>query len=156
MPMKALKELLNLHGFAKVSTYIQSGNVVLEANSDPSQRISELIQREFGFRPEIFAFDQQNYQKIVEANPYKTHEGKFVHLFFCKDRPQLDQAMIESLIAEGEQYFMMGKIFYLHAPNGIGRSKLVQKIDACLGAVNTSRNLNTVNKLAGLVANIAS
>ena len=44
------------------------------------------------------------------------------------------------------------KVFYLHAPDGIGRSKLVEKMGkAFIGITMTARNLNTVNKLAVMV-----
>ena len=36
-------------------------------------------------------------------------------------------------------------MFYLHAPDGIGRSKLVANIEACLGQSATGRNLNKIS-----------
>lgn len=49
---------------------------------------------------------------------------------------------------ESEQYQLKDKVFYLHAPDGIGRSRLVANIESCLGVPETGRSLNTINKLA--------
>jgi uncharacterized protein (DUF1697 family) len=47
-------------------------------------------------------------------------------------------------------------VFYLHAPAGIGRSKLARKAEALLGVAATARNLNTVNRLCDMTSRLAA
>jgi uncharacterized protein (DUF1697 family) len=42
---------------------------------------------------------------------------------------------------------LLDRVFYLHAPEGIGRSKLVHRIERSLGVPATGRNWRTVCKL---------
>ena len=88
-------------------------------------------------------------------NPYQGsgYEGKFVHFYFCKDLPEIDTVKLKMLASDTETYACIGNVFYLHAPNGIGRSKLVANIEACLGVSATGRNLNTINNLMKMVRN---
>jgi uncharacterized protein (DUF1697 family) len=44
-------------------------------------------------------------------------------------------------------FSLAGRVFYLHAPDGIGRSKLAERVERCLGMPATARNWRTVQKL---------
>ncbi len=153
LPMKELKALLG-RGFENVKTYIQSGNIVLMATKNPKSDIRALIQSEYGFAPEVLALSEIEFISTISNNPYQEYEGNLVHFFFCKDSSKVDSTKLEELKAETESYELIGGVFYLHAPNGIGRSKLVANIETCFGgAPVTGRNLNTVNKLRDMVEN---
>lgn len=153
LPMKELKVLLDENGFEYVKTYIQSGNIVLMGTKNPESNIGALIQNQYGFTPEVLVLSKNEFISSVSNNPYQKYEGKLVHFFFCKETPKIDLAKLEKLTAETECYELIGNVFYLHAPNGIGRSKLVASIEACLGVSATGRNLNTINKLREMVKN---
>ncbi|WDE01250.1 DUF1697 domain-containing protein [Thalassomonas actiniarum] len=153
LPMKELKKVLEGAGFEQVKTYIQSGNIVLLSDSNPETEISGLIQAEFGFTPQILVLENDEFTGCVANNPYQALEGKSVHFYFCKTKPQINEEKLAALISATESYQLVEKVFYLHAPDGIGRSKLVANIEACLGVAATGRNLNTVNKLTDMVKN---
>ena len=151
LPMKILKSCLENSGFEEVSTYIQSGNIVLKASKKPELELKELIQSEFGFTPEVLALSEKEFNSAVANNPYPNHEGKTVHFYFCKKTPKIDSARLKKLSADSESSQCVAKVFYIHAPDGIGRSKLVASIESVLGVSATGRNLNTVNKLMIMV-----
>lgn len=65
----------------------------------------------------------------------------------------MDSAKIKKYASDTETYACIGNVFYLHAPKGIGRSRLVANIEACLGVSATGRNLNTINNLMVMVQN---
>jgi uncharacterized protein (DUF1697 family) len=44
----------------------------------------------------------------------------------------------------------VSNVFYLHAPDGIGRSKLAGQVENALGVAVTARNWRTVEKLMSL------
>jgi uncharacterized protein (DUF1697 family) len=152
LPMIELRALLENNGFQNVKTYIQSGNIVLMANQRPRTEIGELIQREFGFTPEILILSEEEFKSAVVNNPYKEYEGKFVHFYFYLETPKLNTSKLDSLASDTERYEITDKVFYLHAPDGIGRSKLVAKLETCLGTPVTGRNLNTANKLEEMIS----
>lgn len=154
IPMKELKAVLEGEGYEGVKTYIQSGNVVLKAKSNPAEKVASIVASEFGFRPDVFALEKSDFESIVDANPYSSYEGKTVHFYFCFEKPKLNLDKVESLISSSESYEIKGNVFYLHAPDGIGRSKLVLNIESCLGVSYTGRNLNTVLKLQDLVRSV--
>jgi len=151
VPMKELKSLLEGHGYDYVKTYIQSGNLVVKTMVNPSDHIGLLVLSKFGFNPEIMAIDKSKFNALVASNPFQSFEGKTVHFYFCAKKPSLNKTKLNSVIASSEAYELKGKVFYLHAPDGIGRSKLVSNIESCLGVAATGRNLNTVSKLYEIV-----
>jgi uncharacterized protein (DUF1697 family) len=151
LPMKELSTALESDGFKNVKTYIQSGNIVLKSDKRPENKIAALIQQNFGFTPEVLTLSEEEFKSAISNNPYKEYEGKFVHSYFCKETPKQNTSKLESLVSDTERYKIIDKVFYLHAPDGIGRSKLVAKIEDCLGVPATGRNLNTVNKLEEII-----
>jgi len=151
LPMKTLKVLLESHGYQNVRTYIQSGNIALQAENNPQNELGPLIQAEFGFTPKSLVLSENEFKLSVANNPYPEFEGKTVHFYFCKDTPVADFEKLEALATEEENFKLLGKVFYLHAPNGIGRSRLAAGVEACLGVPATGRNLNTINKLKELL-----
>jgi uncharacterized protein (DUF1697 family) len=42
---------------------------------------------------------------------------------------------------------VVGKVLYLHLPDGFGTSKLATRADKVIGVTATARNWNTVRKL---------
>ncbi|PHS01750.1 MAG: hypothetical protein COA78_22355 [Blastopirellula sp.] len=153
LPMKELRSVLESGGFADVRTYIQSGNVVLQSASQPEKTVQALLESEFGLTPEIHVLTEKKFHLSVTNNPYQEHEGKFVHFYFCKNKPKANTAKLEQLAATTENYQIIDNVFYLHAAHGIGRSKLAANVEACLGVSTTARNLNTINKLVAMLKN---
>ncbi len=152
LPMKELKALLAGLGFCGVQTYIQSGNCVFQyEDADAAlitQRIEDAIDQAFGFRPPVLVISAAALTAAINANPYPDADPKTVQLFFLfAPAPNADLAALEALRAETEQYHLTDPVFYLHAPDGIGRSKLVAKLDKFIPAQKTARNLRTALKL---------
>lgn len=151
LPMKQLVPLLEKDSFEDVSFYIQSGNVVLKSNEAPAEAIKKVVLDNFGFSPEIFILDEAQFSNALNNNPYLSFEGKFVHFYFCHSPIKLNQEKMDKYLAGSEEYFTNDKVFYLHAPEGIGRSKLVANIEKCLDQPATGRNLNTANKISAML-----
>jgi len=152
--MKELASLMNECGYENVKTYIQSGNVIFNAPGNIDTKTGALVEKKFGFKPEVLILSSKDLNQAIENNPYSAAEGKQCHFYFCKSYPDsINTAKLTELKAASEEYFIKGKVFYLYAPDGIGRSKLAARIEACLGVPGTARNLNTVNKLSEMVKN---
>jgi len=153
VPMKELTKLMESAGFSNVQTYIQSGNLVFQSSTKPKHEIGQLIEKRYGFKPSVFIMSTNDFKKAAAKNPFETDLGKTVHFFFFNQQPEIvDYDLLNSLKAESESYRLQASTFYLHAPDGIGRSKLVEKIAKVFPDVDmTARNLNTINKLLDMV-----
>ena len=151
VPMKPLVVLLEQQGFEQVSYYIQSGNLVLSSPAYPCSAIKTIIGEHFGFTPNVFVLSATELLAAMHHNPYREFEGKFVHFYFCENAIEINVEKIERWIAATEDYYVENNVFYLHAPEGIGRSKLVSHIESCLGQAATGRNLNTMKKVTNLI-----
>jgi uncharacterized protein (DUF1697 family) len=58
---------------------------------------------------------------------------------------------LDEIASESEAFRLTDSAFYLHAPDGIGRSKLASSVERCLAVPATARNLRTVSKIRSLL-----
>jgi uncharacterized protein (DUF1697 family) len=74
-----------------------------------------------------------------------------LHFFFLEstpEKPNMDE--LANAKSDSEEYRLIKSVFYLYAPDGIGRSKLAAKVEQALGVQVTARNWNTVSKLIAM------
>lgn len=148
--MKELKILLEGHSYRKVQTYIQSGNIVFDSEKRPDN-VGRLVLDKYGFEPWVLVMEKSEFLKSLNGNPYTATKGNQIHFYFCQDLPDVDVEKLDALKTESEQYMIKGRVLYLYAPDGIGRSKLAAGLERHLGVAATGRNLNTINKLAKML-----
>jgi uncharacterized protein (DUF1697 family) len=156
LPMKDLVGILESMGCEIVKTYIQSGNAVFQLKGDKTKKIAEEISSKIleshGFEAKVHLMTIDELSDAVENNPFKKVEGKSLHFFFLTSapaKPNLDD--LTKLKSDSEKFKLHNNIFYLYAPDGIGRSKLAAKVEKALGVPATARNWNTVSKLMAMV-----
>lgn len=159
LPMRELVEILEGIGLQNVKTYIQSGNAVFTCKQGQitglEDRISQLIQQQKGFTPKLLLLGKNEFLAAVNANPFPCDEGKWLHLLFLyatPDKPDLDS--LTAVQSATEDFQLINRVFYLYAPDGIGRSKLSAKIDKAMNVPATGRNWNTVSKLLSMLENM--
>ena len=58
---------------------------------------------------------------------------------------------MDEIKIKSEQYKLIGNIYYLLAPEGIGRSKLASQVEKLLGVPATGRNWRTVIKILDMI-----
>ncbi len=158
LPMKELVRDLESLGLEDVKTYIQSGNAVFRAASVDAvglgAEISATIEKRRGFRPQVLLLAAGELQDAVAANPFPEAEAepKTLHLsFLAAPPPAPDLEALRAARAPSERFHLSDRVFYLHAPDGIGRSKLAAKAERLLGVAITGRNWRTVSKLREMV-----
>lgn len=161
LPMKDLSGILESLGCQSVRTYIQSGNVVFRFGKRNRKtlprRIIQKISEIHGFAPRVLLLSAEELRAAAANTPFPTDVGKTVHLFFLETPPSApDMERIANLKAASEEFRLHQNVFYLHASDGIGRSKLAAKVEQCLGVPATARNWNTVEKLLEMVGEAAS
>jgi uncharacterized protein (DUF1697 family) len=146
-------------GCDEVRTYIQSGNVVFEANAALAGRVPALvaraIARKFHFDSPIAIRTVAELGAVVRNNPFLKHGAdlKALHVAFLLDTPgKAAVAGLEPDRSPGDEFAVRGRDIYLHCPNGMGRTKLTNLyFDSRLKTVSTARNWNTVMTLLEMV-----
>ncbi len=156
LPVKQLREALTAADFKDVATYINSGNAVLSSRKSAASvkaGVAKVARQEFGFDKAIYAVAREEWRHLIDKNPFPDAVAvpKFLHAAVLEAEPE--KASVETLRAfakDGERIEVVGKVAYLHTPNGFGTSKLAEKFDEGIGVPNTARNWNTVIALAKL------
>ena len=158
--MADLKALVETLGARDVAHYIQSGNLVFSGVIDATA-FEDIVAREIelrhGFRPRVLVLAAEDFRGIIAAYPYPEADDdpKTGHVWFLTGDATPDRAALDALAAETERFEIAPRAFYLHAPNGIGRSKLAEKVERLLGVPATARNLNTCAKLVEMLDDAA-
>ena len=160
LPTAPLREALTEAGFENVATYINSGNAVLRSPLSREKviaSVAKICEDRFGFTKAIYAPTLAEWETLIANNPFPDFEiPKFLHAAVLAGDPTREA--IERLRAhagDGERIEVVGRVAYLHTPNGFGTSKLGERFDKWIGVDNTARNWNTVLKLLELVRKAA-
>lgn len=156
LPTARLREKLAEAGFENAGTYINSGNAYLKTDMPRGEMlkiVAGICKREFGFDKPILALSLAEWRKLIRNNPFPEGEkdGKTLHAFALEKAPAPENiARLEQLAIGGERLKVIGKVLYLHLPEGFGTSKLATRADKVIGVTATARNWNTVMKLREL------
>jgi uncharacterized protein (DUF1697 family) len=153
LAMSDLKALCEQEGYRGVRTFIASGNVVFSATAKEAAVRSALeraIARHMGREVAVLVRTAAQLEATVAANPFPDVAGNRLLVFFLPEVPPA-HALAGVVSPDGEELAIRGRELFVHYPNGMGRSKL--KVPLWSGA--TSRNMNTVRKLAELARALA-
>jgi len=153
MKMAELRGLCEGLGYRGVETYLQSGNLLLEAPEGEKalgERISSAIRGEFGHADvQVLVWTAEQLHAIRDANPLVGPEVDPTTLHFTFLAEPLSAASpidparyLPDAFAVGEQ------VVYVRVENGYGRTKLNNGFfERKLGVPATTRNWRTVNRL---------
>ncbi|MBP2560460.1 uncharacterized protein (DUF1697 family) [Neorhizobium galegae] len=146
LQMTELKSICETLGFTDVKTYIQSGNVLFrtdEAEAKVADRLDDALGQKFGKKPGVMVRSTEELEAIAENAPFPEAKPNFLLVHFLPEKASND-ALDKMVAPDGEEAVVAGREIYVHYPIGSGKSKL--KLPAL--KPGTSRNLNTVRKLA--------
>ena len=159
LPMAKLRAGLESLKLTNVQTYIQSGNVVFQSSSSGTaalaKKISDWVESEHGFRPQVLLVTREQLAEAIKQNPYPeaTGEPTSLHFYFlAKPATKADLAALDKVKVASESWHLTDGVFYLKAPDGVGRSKLAAYAEKYLGVVTTARNYRTIEKLWSMVS----
>ncbi|MGE0179608.1 MAG: DUF1697 domain-containing protein [Sphingomonas sp.] len=152
LPMAELRALCPQLGWTNVATYIQSGNVVFDADCAPAEAEAALearISRDYGYEAPTVVRTAAEWLGYAPACPFPdaARETPNYLLMLLAKQPIAAGApeTIQSRAAAGEVVKQAGEALWIHFPNGSGTSKLTPSlIDKAIGSPATSRNYRTV------------
>lgn len=152
--MAELRAFFEELGFGGVATYIQSGNVVFRAASSDVFALRGEIEKAFedrwGFHSRIMVRDLVWYERLVTGNPYPEVAGDPTRLHAYVLERELTVEEVATLAARNagpERFQVSGDVLFLHAPDGLGKSKFAEFLPRVLKVPGTARNWRTVLSL---------
>jgi uncharacterized protein (DUF1697 family) len=150
LPMADLRAMGEALGFAKVRTFIASGNLLFDsdlAEADVKAMIEARLEDYAGKRVPVLVRNAAEMAAVVAADPFPQAHGSRHMVFFY------DAAPAPNLIAgcrdvNGERMAVLGRELYVDYGDGIRFTKL--KIPG--KEDRTGRNMNSVKTMAGMMA----
>lgn len=145
LPMERLRAIGEQAGFAKVRTYIASGNLVFASDEFEDAiraTLDRLIEQEAGKKLGVVVRSAAEMAAVAANNPFADQPGNRVVAIFADG-----ELSLEGMRNQRSERVELGKrAIYVHYPEGQADTKLV--IPALRDG--TARNMNTVAKLAEL------
>jgi uncharacterized protein (DUF1697 family) len=162
VPMAALRDRLERDGFTRVRTYIQSGNILVDAagaSAKAAERVHAAIVDEFGVDVPTVALGAPGLARVVDDNPYPFEANhKLLHAIFLPAAPDaVARDRLDELNRKfagngtGDSMTLSGTTVYLHTPGGFGTSDLAKALTSKGRlAGGTARNWATVTTLLAM------
>ena len=163
--MADLRQVAADLGFADVSTYIQSGNLLFTADEDDTAQLAAVLERSIaerlGVRPVVVVISAAELGQVIADNPFPDAPNpRLVHAVFRNhDHSESGLAAIAAAVAAAQasgsrdEAEVVGRTLFLHTPDGFGRSDLAAKLTSSAAQPGgTARNWATVTKLMALLS----
>jgi uncharacterized protein (DUF1697 family) len=150
LPMADLKVLCEQQGFAKVRTYIASGNVVFESTKREraiKAALEAALHEYAGKNVGVLVRTATEMQQVLAANPFAKMQPSRTVAYFLDNPPPADT--LRAITGAVEEEVRLGtREIYVHYGDGMAHSRLkIPAVDA-----GTARNMNTIAKLAEMAA----
>lgn len=157
--MPRLRELAEGLGWAAVSTYINSGNLVFSSPKKPAtleRELARALAAEMGKPIEVTMRSRAQLAKVVADNPYPDgHPSRVNVAFLMQKLPTGVAERLSAMATEREPYDIRDAEIYVHYQDGLGRSKLAEKFASVITVSATTRTIGTVTKVLAVCDRVA-
>lgn len=144
-------------GFARVASFLASGNVVFDADvaddaEDLEPRIEEALEAALGYPVESFVRTASELQAVLSREPFAAEEVEAAtgkpQVTFLRSAPDADSAAaVHAHDRAADRVVVAGREWYWLPAAGISKSDLdVDAIERTVGR-GTTRTINTVERL---------
>ena len=153
--MKKLKDLFTSLGYANVSTYINSGNIIFETTEKQAglrPNIEKNIKKAFGLDIQTLVKSAKEMKKISDAIPgdWKNDTDQRTDVAYLF--PEIDSKGITEKLPVNKEYidvrYVKGAVFWNIDRKNYNKSRLNNLIGHKLYQLMTVRNVNTARYLA--------
>ncbi|WP_448189557.1 DUF1697 domain-containing protein [Azospirillum sp. sgz301742] len=152
LPMAELRAMCEQAGFARVQTYIASGNVVFESGL-PEAEVKVVLEERLaayaGKPVGVLVRSAAEMAAVQAGNPFPHGAPNRVVAIFL-DQPPAADALDTVTGVQGEELRAGEREIYVHYGDGMARSRLVVPA----AKAGTARNMNTVATLAEMAARL--
>jgi uncharacterized protein (DUF1697 family) len=155
LPMADLRAMAEALGYDDVTTYVQSGNLVLSTSHGAARVARELaaaIEAGSSVAPAVVVRTRSQLAEVVRDSPFLARgaDEAHLHVLFADGPASRCTKALDLHSYAPEEAIAVGRELHLHLPNGVGRSKLAEAIGRQKGVVATMRSWRTVTKLLAL------
>lgn len=150
LPMTELKAIGEACGFGAVRTFIASGNLLLESDLgevEVAALLEERLERFAGKRIPVFVRSAAEMAELAAGNPFVDDKPSRVMAHVIAEPPTATM-LAEATGLGGERMALGPRAIYVSYGEGIGKTRL--KLPAV--RQGTARNMNSVAKIAGMLA----
>ena len=160
--MSALKESFTALGFAQVTTYINSGNIVFKSKeSDPrklEKQVEAMLGKEYDLGSKVVIRSVEEMERLVESLPASwTGDSRWrYNVIFLRHTIDSEEILTDVPIKEGieELFYRPGTLLWAAQVSEITRSNMVKLASRKIYQDMTIRNLNTTKKLCELMKKV--
>jgi uncharacterized protein (DUF1697 family) len=154
--MAELRAMCEKLGYKNVRTYIQSGNIVFEANKTKNETLAKKVEKDLlgclGYEVTVVIRSFDDIKSIIAAYPFtkiKDHDQYRVNVAFLSAAPEKANIKeLEQFSTTDEMFKVSGSDVYLiyrqSFPDTLAGKNIIEKK---LKVKATIRNWNTVNKI---------
>ena len=135
LPMAELRELLKSMGYEKVSTYIQSGNVLVQCNEKQwlsiAASLKEAIDKKYGYDVPVVSRTLQEWVEILKHNPFINDQDDLtkLHVTILDEVPNsMNASDLEAHDYGNDQLKVLGSAVYIHCREGAGKTKITNTV----------------------------
>lgn len=157
--MDHLKSIFESLPVEQVRTYIQSGNVVFQSAEASTEKLRSDIEsglkQALGYEVDVVVRTKDELKLTIERNPFgdgaSAEEGK-VYVSFLAKEPSAEAAVVlASFQSDVDEYRLAGHDVHIRCRGQYGKSLFSNNfLEKKLGVTATTRNWQTVNKLASM------
>ena len=155
--MPALRAMAEDLGYTDVTTYINSGNLIIASAKKAGTReteISKAIKDTFGHSVDVAVRTVAQLKEIVAQNPYPDGNPSQIAVAFLTKAPNANaKDKVAAVAKDYEPFTFSGQQVYVNYSQGMGNSKLAERFSAIIGVSSTVRNIRTVEKVLALCGN---
>lgn len=161
LPMADLRALCLTAGLKRPETYIQSGNLIVDAEDDADalrRLLEKAVTARFGLTIDVVVRPAAAWRRYVAGNPFAADAGalaKMVHLYLSRDPVKAGAAgELEQRAQSGERIVLAGGALWIdYGVKGVAGTRLSPAlIDRACGSPATGRNWNSVLKIHEMIA----
>jgi uncharacterized protein (DUF1697 family) len=153
LKMAVLKQMFESLGLENVQTYIQSGNVIFEANEDDTalleKRIASQIESATEYKTQLFVRTIRDVQSIASKSPFTAEGDETVHITFLHGKPdKKQQQALMSFKSDADDFAVKGREVYnlrQARQKSVFSNNFIEKI---LKMPGTTRNMTVIKKIA--------
>lgn len=159
VPMLELKQLLASLNCKDVKTLLNSGNVVFESKTKNQNQLEQDLEgklsAQFGFTIPVLLKKHDEILALIASQPFEKitiHPNIRLYVTFIKEKKSSNTIQEKTLESEGFKIILQEKDLCLSVVdlNIEGSTKAMEKLEKILGKNITTRNWNTILKLAQL------
>lgn len=160
LPMAELKTLMTKWGYTNIITVLNSGNIVFEAPKEPIEKLelklSTQIEKHFGFPVPVLIRTAEEIVQIIQLKVFdkipETKDTRF-YVSFLKEPPI--QKLKTPWATEDGCYQILkitDQTIFSYLDVGVTQTtKGMEELERIFGKGITTRNWNTIQKVAGLL-----